>query len=223
MMGARQLVLDLDTGPRLGREDFMPSQANAAALEAVDGWQEWPDLRMILAGPGGSGRTHLAAIWAADAGAAHLSGHTLALPEPARAYAVDDADAAAGNAAREEALFHLLNRAAAQRAPVLMTARDTPGTWGIALPDLNSRLLACAVTRLDRPDDTLLYMTLVKLGDERQLALDTATLDFLLARMDRSLSSAHRVIAALDHAAVSRQKRVSRALAAEVLAQMQTQ
>lgn len=221
MNGGRQLVLDLGAAPRMGREDFMQTEGNAAALQAVDSWPDWPERRMILAGPSGSGRSHLAAIWQTETRAAALSGLTLKLPEQAAAYAIDDADAVAGEPRREEALFHLLNRALAEGAPVLMTARDTPGTWGIALPDLQSRLLACAVTHLDRPDDTLLCMSLVKLGEERQLMLDPGTVDYLVARMDRSVSFAHRIVDALDYEAYSRQKRVSRTMAAEVLANLQ--
>lgn len=222
-MCALQLLLDLAADDRMGRDDFLPGATNAAALEVIDHWRDWPDARMLLCGPEGSGRTHLAAMWAAENAARRLSGATLSLPAWAPAYAIDDADAVAGAPEREEALFHLLNRARAEGAALLLTARDTPGTWGLTLPDLKSRLLACAVTFLDRPDDTLLRMTLVKLCDERQLALDEATLDFLMARMDRSLSFARRVVAALDHAALSRQKRVSRTMAADILAHLRSQ
>jgi chromosomal replication initiation ATPase DnaA len=220
-MCALQLLLDLASDDRMGRDDFLPGATNAAALSAVDGWQRWPSGRMLICGPAGSGRTHLAALWAGEARARRLSGHTLKRPDWAPAYAVDDADGVAGGPDREEALFHLLNRAEADGAALLMTAQDTPGTWGLALPDLESRLLACPVARLDRPDDALLRMTLVKLCDERQLAIDEATLEFLLARMDRSLSFARRVVAALDHAALRLRKRVTRTMAADILATLQ--
>lgn len=219
-MDPAQLLLDLAPDPRLGRADFMVSSSNATALAAIDRWADWPGGRMLVTGPAGAGRTHLAAIWAAERGVALLHGAGFARPDPAPAYALDDADAVAGDPAAEEALFHLINRADADATPVLLTARDMPGTWGIALPDLDSRLRACPVTRMDRPDDLLLTMAMVKLCDDRQLALDDHVLRFVVARMDRSLSMAAQIVAALDQAAVNRQKRVSRPMAAEVLAQM---
>jgi len=149
-----------------------------------------------------------------------LRGDGFTRPDPAPAYAVDDADAVAGDPLAEEALFHLLNRAAADGATVLLTARDVPGTWGIALPDLDSRLRACPVVRMHRPDDDLLAMALVKLCDDRQLALDEPVLRYLVARLDRSLAAAARIVDALDRAALNRQKRVSRPMAADILAQM---
>lgn len=219
-MGPAQLTLDLAPDPRLGRTDFMVTPANATALASVDAVADWPSRRMVVAGPAGSGRTHLAAIWAADRGVTPLRGAGFTRPAPAPAYALDDADAVAGDPVAEEALFHLLNRAEADGTPLLMTARDVPGTWGIALPDLDSRLRACPVARLNLPDDALLTMALVKLCDDRQLALDDHVLRYIVARMDRSLAAAARIVDALDRVALNRQKRVSRPMAGDVLAQM---
>ncbi len=219
-MGPAQLTLDLTPDPRLGRAEFMVTPANAGALDAADAVADWPSGRLLVVGPAGSGRTHLAAIWAADRGVPLLRGAGFTRPGPAPAYALDDADAVAGDAAAEEALFHLINRAEADGTPLLMTARDVPGTWRIALPDLDSRLRACPVARMDRPDDALLTMALVKLCDDRQLALDDHVLRYVVARMDRSLAAAARIVDALDRAALNRQKRVSRPMAAEVLARM---
>lgn len=219
-MGPAQLTLDLAPDLRLGRADFMLTPANADALAAVDAVADWPSGRMLVAGPAGSGRTHLASIWAADRGVRLLRGADFKRPETAAAYALDDADAVAGDPLAEEALFHLLNRADADGAPLLMTARDVPGTWGIALPDLDSRLRACPVVRMHRPDDALLAMALVKLCDDRQLALDEPVLRYLVARMDRSLAAAAMIVEALDRAALNRQRRPSRPMAADILAQM---
>jgi len=221
-MTARQLPFDLGGRSRLGRADFLPAPSNAAGLTAIDGWQGWPERRMLLTGPAGAGRTHLAAIWAAQTGAAWLAAEALHdPPAPAPAYALDDAHRLAGDRASEEGLFHLMNRARAEGAALLLTAHETPGAWRLGLADLESRLLACAATRIERPDDALLQMVLVKLFDDRQLAVRPETVTYLCRRIDRSLSAAERVVDALDRAALSRHKPVSRALAAEVLAARQ--
>lgn len=219
-MSGRQLPLELALPPRLGRADFLRGPTNAVALAAAEAPGAWPQGRMLIVGPPGSGRSHLAAIFAQGAGAVILSGRDLTLPAPAAGYAVDDADAVAGAADREETLFHLHNRAAAEGAPVLLTARETPGAWGVVLPDLESRLLAVATTPLHRPDDALLRMALAKLFDERQLDVGADVLDYLVARIDRSLAAARMVVETLDRAALSRHRRVSRPLAAETLARL---
>lgn len=224
-MTGRQILLDLAARQAMGRADFLPSPANQAALTALDGWQDWPGGRMLLVGPPGSGRTHLLRIWAGESDACLLNGDSLtpdALPlaRAAPALAVDDAEGVAGDAVREETLFHLFNHAQAAGQPLLLSARDTAGTWGMGLADLESRIQTCPVTRVQRPDDDLLRMVLVKLFHDHQLAVEDPTINFLAARIDRSLDFARRVVEALDQEALSRQKRVSRVMAADVLARL---
>ena len=64
-----QLPLDLPHRPALDREAFFVSASNAAALTMVEAWRDWPGGKLALTGAGGSGKTHLAHVWAADAGA----------------------------------------------------------------------------------------------------------------------------------------------------------
>ena len=69
---ARQLVLDLAVRPALGRADFLVAPSNALAVAWVDRWPDWPMRRLAVTGPQGAGKTHLAHVWSARAGAAIL-------------------------------------------------------------------------------------------------------------------------------------------------------
>jgi hypothetical protein len=68
---AEQLVFDLPVRPAMGRDDFFVTGSNAAALAQVDGWRDWPFGKLVLVGPEGAGKTHLAHVWAAGSGARH--------------------------------------------------------------------------------------------------------------------------------------------------------
>ncbi|MEM8959749.1 MAG: chromosomal replication initiator DnaA, partial [Pseudomonadota bacterium] len=182
-MMPQQLPLDLPPVTAMGRADFFEAPCNAGALASMLDHTVWPVPRMILAGPRGSGRSHLAHIFAETTGGAVITARELAtsaFPDFATAIAVDDADTVAGDAAAEEALFHLHNGAAARSIPLLLTGADLPGTWGVALPDLASRLAAYPVTQLHTPDDGLLTMVLAKLFDDRQLFPDPEVLTYLV-------------------------------------------
>lgn len=224
-MTNRQLPLDLPARQSLGRADFFEARCNAAALAAALSAPAWPGPRMIIAGPAGSGRTHLAHVFAEATAAWLLTPGDLARPDAARgafdapAIVLDDADRVAGDPAAEEALFHLHNGADRRAVPLLLTARDLPGTWGIALPDLASRLAACPVTRLQAPDDQLLRMVLAKLFDDRQLAVSGDLLEFTARRMHRSLDAARHLVAAIDRASLAERRKVSQRLVARVLAE----
>jgi chromosomal replication initiation ATPase DnaA len=205
---ARQLVLDLPFRAAMGRDDFFLSEANAAAVAGLDGWRGWPGAKMLLTGPEGSGKTHLAHVFAAQSGARIIAADTLSGLDPADtaeapALVIEDADRIAGDAATEEALFHLHNAAAVRGTPLLLTARGPARRWGLRLPDLQSRMEQAGLLTLDAPDDALLTAVLVKLAADRQLALSPALLAFVLPRIDRSLAYAQRFVAELDAEALA--------------------
>ena len=219
-MTPRQMAFDLGATEDFSRAGFFPSPANAAALTALAGWEGWPARRLLLIGPDGAGKTHLAHIWAAEAGATLLPAATLAGRDPTAlppTVAVEDADETAGLPALEEALFHLLNHMAATGGHLLLTARTPPRDWGLRLPDLISRLQAMAIARLEAPDDALLSAVLVKLFADRQIAVPPNLIPYLTARMDRSIAAARHLVAALDARALALGRPVTRTLAAELL------
>ncbi|WP_395542053.1 chromosomal replication initiator DnaA [Neotabrizicola sp. sgz301269] len=217
----RQLTFDLPAQENLTRADFTISGANALALAALDQWQDWPGRKMLLVGPQGAGKTHLAAIWAADTAALPLTGADLVATDLARldegrAVVVEDADRVAGDPAAEEALFHLHN-IATRAGHLLLTARTPPRDWGLRLPDLLSRMQAAPLTRLDPPDDALLAKLLAKLFADRQLAVQPALLPWLVARMPRSFAAARAIVAELDARSLAQARPITLRLAAEIL------
>jgi chromosomal replication initiation ATPase DnaA len=215
----RQLAFALPHAESLSRDNFLEGPANAAALALVDVWPEWPNRTMLLAGPEGSGKSHLAAIWAEQAGARATSAHALTADDvPAElatgALVVEDLRAASFD---ERALFHLLNLAREDEAYILITAREPPSALDIELRDLRSRLRALPVVSLQPPDDHLFRALIVKFCADRQLAVDEQVVSYLSTRLERSYAAARRAIALLDAEGLRQGRPVTRALAAELL------
>jgi chromosomal replication initiation ATPase DnaA len=215
----RQLALSLEHAERFGAEDFLVAPTNAEAHALVTAWPDWPARALLVIGPPGAGKSHLAAIWAAKAGAAVTSAAALtpeALPalDHAAALAIEDLDQPEVS---ERALFHLLNGAAEAGAALLLTARDPPGVTWPGLPDLASRLRRLPQARLAGPEDALIRAVLVKLFADRQLAVEPGVIEYIFTRMERSLATARRLVALLDQEALARGRPVSRKIASEVL------
>lgn len=214
----RQLAFDLPPVEAFRAEDYFIAGSNATAHAQVTGGR-WPGNRLLLIGPAGAGKSHLAHLWAVGQGACVLRVQDLtltALPDLPQAVVLEDADGAAGNPALEEAMFHLWNHQAG-RGLLLMTARSAPRDWGLHLPDLLSRMQAMPLARLEAPDDGLLAAVLVKLFADRQVHVQPNLIAFLLARIERSVNAARQVVAALDARALAQGGPISRSLAAEVL------
>ena len=215
--GPRQLALALDHAESLAREDFLSGPSNAKALALIDSWPGWPHRTVMLTGPEGSGKSHLAAIWAQTAGARRIAARALdeaAVPSALATGALVVEDVAAG-AFDERALFHLLNLAREDAAFVLLTARTA--LMSVAIRDLGSRLKALPVVALAPPDDALLRAVLVKLFADRQLAVDESLIAYVAMRIERSFAAARHVVGLLDEEAMRQKRPITRALAAEFL------
>ena len=215
----RQLACVLPHEESLTRDNFLEGPANAAALALIEAWPEWPARTMLLAGPEGSGKSHLAAIWAEASGARVTAAHALTPANVPGALAtgalvVDDLKPADFD---ERALFHLLNLAREETAFVLITAREAPTAFEIELKDLRSRLRALPLVSLQPPDDQLFRALIVKLCADRQLTVDEAVVGYLANRIERSYAAARDTVALLDREALRLGRPITRTFAAELL------
>jgi len=215
----RQLAFSLPHAESLSRDNFLEGPDNAAGLALIDAWPEWPNRIMWLAGPDGSGKSHLAAIWAAEAGARSTTAHALtaaSVPGALATGALVVEDLKAGDF-DERALFHLMNLAREDGAFVLFTGREAPASLQIELPDLRSRLRAVPVVSLLPPDDQLFRGLIVKFCADRQLTVDESVVSYLATRLERSSAAARQAVELLDSEALRLGRPVTRALAAELL------
>jgi len=218
---ARQLTFDLPALQALGRDDFFVSPNNAGAVAMIESWQNWPSRKLLLIGPEGAGKTHLAHVWASLSGAAIVQASDLTeidIPKLAQApVAVENIPAIAGLTTAQDALFHLHNLALAEGQSLLFTGTGEAQTWGLTLPDLLSRMQGTPAVALGAPYDDLLAAVLMKLFADRQLNPRPDVLAYLTKHMERSFSAARAIVADLDTIALSEGREVSRKLASEVL------
>ena len=215
----RQLAFALPHAESFTRDNFLEGPANAAGLALVDSWPDWPNRIMQLVGPEGAGKSHLAAIWAEQAGARSTSAHALTAAAVPGALAtgalvVDDLKSSDVD---ERALFHLLNLAREEGASILITSRLLPSALQIELHDLRSRLRAIPTVLLLPPDDQLFRALIVKFCTDRQLGVDESVVSYLTTRIERSYAAVRQVVELLDAEALRLGRPVTRALAAELL------
>ena len=215
----RQLAFALPHAESFTRDNFLEGPANAGGLALIDSWPDWPNRIMQLVGPEGAGKSHLAAIWAEQAGARSTSAHALTAAAVPGALAtgalvVDDLKSSDVD---ERALFHLLNLAREEGASILITSRVPPSALQIELRDLRSRLRAIPTVSLLPPDDQLFRALIVKSCTDRQLGVDEAVVSYLTTRIERSYAAVRQVVELLDAEALRLGRPVTRALAAELL------
>lgn len=217
---AQQLSFDLPAKTALGREDFFVSPANALAVAMISA-TSWPGNKLVLSGPAGAGKTHLAHVWAAETGGRIIQAADLRYDEVpdlvCKPIAVEDVPMIAGNLEQQKTLFHLHNLVLAEGHALLMTGRLAPKFWELPLADLQSRVEGAHHVALDPPDDALLGAVLAKLFVDRQLNPGPEVIAYLVKHMDRRFETAANVVAQLDQLALAEKRDITRALAVRVL------
>ena len=227
MNTASQLALDFDHRPSLGGEDFLVAPQNAEAVRWLDAWPDWPVPALVIFGPGGSGKTHLAQVFEAKSNARRVTPAERRESQPpaylgdAPAAILEDADGVCGPGGEnsEEAVLHLYNHLAESGRHLMLTAKLPPARWGIGLKDLASRLNAASQAGIGAPDDALIAAVLVKQFQDRQLKIDEDVISFMLARMERSFEAARHMVHAIDTLALKERRNITVPLVRKVLEQ----
>lgn len=221
MSTAVQIPLALPHREALDGDDFFVSPSNQAAVHWIDRWPDWPGRMLLVVGPYGAGKSHLAAVWRQATGAAlrsasDLSAEDLEWVRAGRPMAVEDCGGGLDQS-REVLLFHMINAMRESGGSLLLTAEEAPAHWPIALPDLASRLRAAPVARIEAPDDSLMAALLVKQFSDRQLRVGADLVGYLLPRIERSFAALRDAVDRLDAAALAEQRAITVPFARRVL------
>jgi len=220
---ATQLTFDLPAGVALTAGDFFVSGANATAYVLVTHVNSWPERKLVLTGPEGSGKSHLARVFATNENAVIIPAANLTgdMTRPKQPVVIEDIEHLTKSG--ETAMFHLHNHMREVGLPLLITARSAPSRWNITLPDLASRMQATTPSVIGDPDDDLLTAIIMKLFADRQIMPSPKLPSFLAVRIERSFRAAAEIVAAMDAAALTNKRDVNEKLAGQVLAQVEAE
>lgn len=192
-----QIPLNLRPDARQTFSTFHVTPGNRAAASMLQARDRWPSGALLLLGPAGSGKTHLGKAWAAKYGGEFL----------------DDT-----HLADEAAVFDAINRAlAGQSFGLLLASHVSPKSWGVEMPDLNSRLLAMPVLNLAEHDEESLEPILRELFGQVGRIVGQDVVTFVLRQTERSVEALRRLVHELDVAAGSKKADLTKAFVAKYL------
>lgn len=219
-----QFIFDLTHKVSFAPEDFLVVPGNNQAVAWLERWPQWPGSGLILCGPEGAGKSHLASIWQRRSQARLLTPTEImddpdlvTKIKPATSYLIENAEQIKG-AQGERIFLHFYNWVVEHRGSIVMTARVPVSEWPLILPDLTSRLKALPQASIAPPDDEMLGLVLMKLFSDRQLRVNEEVLNYILPRIERTPRAAAQVVAALDRASLQIGRRITVPLVRETLA-----
>ncbi len=199
-------------------QDFIGAEGvrDLVAAVARDDRQDW----LYLAGPAGSGKTHLLLAACAEASGqraayfplASIAGcieQALVGAESSGLVCLDGIDVIAGQRDDEVALFHFHNRARAAGARVIYSASAMPTALPFVVPDLVSRLEQCTRLAVAPLDETGRREVLTSRAARRGLELDDVVLDYFFRRVGRDLGTLTALLDRLDRESLAAQRRIT--------------
>jgi chromosomal replication initiation ATPase DnaA len=220
----RQIPLPLPHDVAMGGDDFLVTPSNQDAAAWIGKWPDWPGHGLIVTGPSASGKTHLLNLWLAKSKGQLITQPLFLLPQNVvelatqnKNIAIDNVSKIVGNAAAEEALFHLYNHLKSEKGSLVLALQQPVGQAGFVLPDLRSRLLTLPVAALGAPDDDLLAALIVKQFRDRQISLDAGVVAYLTPRMPREAWAARALVEKLDQESLAEGRKITIALARKIL------
>jgi chromosomal replication initiation ATPase DnaA len=206
------------------REDFFVTPSNAEAVALIDLWPDWPVHAAVISGASGSGKTHLANVFAAKSGAVIISASSVS-PEAVPTLLKDSSlvvEDLLPERFSEAGLFHLINLAKEMSRSLLFTSEFGVEQLGVTLPDLQSRMRSLPSVRIHEPDDALLRAVILKQFSDRQLRINEDIISFLISRIPRSLADARAVAAQIDRHALKEKSEITRVFVSRVLKELDT-
>lgn len=214
-----QFVMPFTPVPSFAPDDFIRGTANAQALDWIERWPDWPYSIALIHGPKGSGKTHLAHRFAAQARAVFLPAQRVGtapadtLLAGSHAWVLDDVD----HVHNEAALAQLINHVRARGDYLLLLASADAPSLHFTLPDLCSRLRMLPAFTLGTPDDALLKAVLAKAFADRQLRVAPEVLEYAMTHLERSYQAALEFVDRIDGISLGLGRAVTLPLVRETL------
>lgn len=223
---ALQLPLNLPIEAPFDFENIIVTDSNYPASHLIKQWPNWSSSVALIVGPQGAGKSHFSSIWVQKSNAyrAHVDMLGIAVEEASKGRPILLEDITP-QCLDEVGLFHLINairqmNSIMPHCSLLMTSSLLPSQWGMKLEDLKSRMRSVTFFEIEQPDDMLLQAILLKLFSDRQLNVEASIISYIMNHMERSLSSAQKIVAHIDEIALQQKAKITRPFVVDVMAKL---
>ncbi len=198
--------------PSYARQSFIVSASNEAAWRAAQTWRSSRQPLLVICGPAGSGKTHLASILAIDSGT-FCSAENAPQPEHRSALILFD-DMPVGE---PKAFLGAIDGLMEAGTRVVLVGNGAPSVWAGGLEDLRTRIESAPRATIFEPDEALIEAVIAKGFRDRQLEVSRSVVVFAAPRLPRTFAAAHAFVARADELGLKAKRGITVPLAQQLV------
>ena len=218
MKNLNQLILKFDQEQNFRDQDFYVSKSNEFSFKLLDSWPNWEKNFVNLIGENFSGKTHLINIFlkkfkGIKINASKIDNEFLKNIKIYENIVIEDLS----NEIDENLFFTLLNIIDQDKKYLIITTTKPIVNILFELDDLNSRSKNFILSKIEKPEDDLVFALILKNLSDRQISIDKKLIDFIIKRIDRSYGKIFDFIYKIDEVSLKRKKPIDFKIIKEVL------
>ena len=218
MKDLNQLILNFDYEQNFKDQDFYVSKSNEYSFKLLNSWPKWEKNFVNLIGEKFSGKTHLINIFlekfkGIKIEAKDLNNEILKKIKIYENIVIENLNTEID----ENLLFTLINIIDQDNKYLIVTSNRPIVEFLYKLKDLNSRSKNFILSKIERPEDDLMFALILKNLSDRQISIDKKLIDFIIKRIDRSYGKISDFIYKIDEISLKRKKPIDFKIIKEAL------
>ena len=218
MKSLNQLLLDFDYKQNFKYDDFYVGISNHYTFELINKWPKWEKNFLNICGEKFSGKTHLTNIFLKKYGGVRiesnlLNDENLKKIKPYQNIVLEDLSLNIN----EKLIYTLFNIVDQDNKFLIITSTKSISEINFQLEDLRSRTKNCLLTKIENPDDDLMFALILKHLSDRQITLDKKLIHFIIKRIDRSYGKIFEFIYKIDNFSLKKKKSIDFKIIKEAL------
>ena len=209
MKSLNQLLLDFNYEQNFKDDDFYVGKSNFYPFELINKWPKWEKNFLNISGEKFSGKTHLTNIFLKKHDGIRiksslLNNENLRTIKLYQNIILEDLNLDIN----EKLIYTLFNIIDQDNKFLIITSLEPITEINFQLKDLKSRTKNCLLTKIENPDDELMFALILKNLSDRQITLDKKLINFIIKRIERSYGKIFEFIYKIDKISLKKKKSI---------------
>ena len=204
-----QFIFDLETKINFSESDFFVNSTNKKAVDLVSLWPDWHNKAAIIYGESKSGKSHLGNIWMqrADATLIDLKNNDINNNKNSKInYLIDNFSLIKQD--QENIILDIFNQCLFNNNYILFLCSEIKDI-NFKLKDLESRFNSILSTVIEKPDDQIIEVLIIKYFSDHQVLITNDVIKYLSGRTERSYNDLFNMLNKINNLSLKNKQKIT--------------